>query len=104
MATYSELKRFVGRLFRCRDLVTDTDDDIIVTFPSRNSSVEDESISFTISNTELKGLYDKVTSSSSDTLELFTGQSYETAIDLDYPLMHREDYPVVSEDTSNGIR
>lgn len=48
MATYSELKRFVGRLFRYRDLVTDTDDDIIVTFPSRNSSVEDESISFTI--------------------------------------------------------
>lgn len=103
MATYYELKRFVGRLFRCRDLA-DNDDDITVTLPARNLSVEDESTSFTISNTELKDLYEKVIASSSDNLELFTSQSYEIAIDFDYPLMHREDYPVVSEDTSNGIR
>ena len=43
-------------------------------------------------------------SMSNENLELYSANYYEVAIDFDYPLVRREHYPVVSDDTTNGIK
>ena len=103
MVTYFELKQYIGRLFGQRNL-EDNDDDISVSLPNQGSCSDENSTSFMISNSELKALYDKVSMTSTDNLEFITQQSYEIAVNLDYPFLRRNDYPIISNDVSNGIK
>lgn len=103
MVTYFELKHYIGRLFGQRNL-EDNDDDISVDLPNRGNSSNENSTSFIISNSELKTLYDEVSMASTENLEFITQQSYEIAVNLDYPFLRRNDYPIISNDVSNGIK
>lgn len=104
MATYYEFKKIIGRVFGCGN-IEENDDDIAVVIQNRYSSREETTMSdFTISNIELQELYNNVVSTSSENLEFFSGNSYEIAIDLDYPLLRGEPYPVIADDTTNGIK
>lgn len=103
MATYFELKRYIGKLFGQRDL-EDNDDDISVSLTNRRSYSDGNSISFIISNSDLKDLYDKVSEFSTGNLEFMTPKSYEVAVNLDYPFLHRDDCQIISNDVSNGIK
>lgn len=105
MIAYSELKKFVGRLFLGRDLEDNTD--IVAILPYHQlgpSGTVDETGTIVITNEELANLYERVSSLQYDNLELFSNRSYEIALDLDYPFVRAERPTIVSEDTSNGIR
>ena len=41
---------------------------------------------------------------SNENLELYSTNSYEIAIDLDYPLLRRDIYPVIADDVANDIK
>lgn len=105
MATFFEIKQLICRLFGIRDIV-DNDEDITVDIrPLRvPSSDEQENYQFVIVNAELQELYDKVCSMRNDALELYTGYDYEVGIDLDYPIMRNQEFPVISEDIANSIQ
>lgn len=105
MATFFEIKQLICRLFGNRDIV-DNDEDITVDIrPLRvSSSNEQENYQFVIVNAELQELYDKVCSMRNDALELYTGYDYEVGIDLDYPMMRNQEFPVISEDIANSIQ
>lgn len=105
MATFFEIKQLICRLFGIRDIV-DNDEDITVDIrPLRVSSRdEQENYQFVIVNAELQELYDKVCSMRNDALELYTGYDYEVGIDLDYPIMRNQEFPVISEDIANSIQ
>ncbi|MCD7997693.1 MAG: hypothetical protein LUH21_10695 [Clostridiales bacterium] len=105
MVTFFEIKQLICRLFGNRDIV-DNDEDITVDIrPFRvSSSNEQENYQFVIVNAELQELYDKVCSMRNDALELYTGYDYEVGIDLDYPMMRYQEFPVISEDITNSIQ
>lgn len=105
MATFFEIKQLICRLFGIRDIV-DNDEDITVDIrPLRiPSSDEQENYQFVIVNAELQELYDKVCNMRNDALELYTGYDYEVGIDLDYPIMRNQEFPVISEDIANSIQ
>lgn len=105
MATFFEIKQLICRLFGIRDIV-DNDEDITVDIrPLRVSSCdEQENYQFVIVNAELQELYDKVCSMRNDALELYTGYDYEVGLDLDYPIMRNQEFPVISEDIANSIQ
>lgn len=105
MATFFEIKQLICRLFGNKDIV-DNDEDITVDIrPLRvSSSNEQENYQFVIVNAELQELYDKVCSIRNAALELYTGYDYEVGIDLDYPIMRNQEFPVISEDIANSIQ
>lgn len=105
MATFFEIKQLICRLFGNRSIV-DNDEDITIDIrPLRvSSSNEQENYQFVIVNAELQELYDKVCSMRNDALELYTGYDYEVGIDLDYPMMRNQEFPVISEDLANSIQ
>ena len=104
MATYYEFKQIVGRFFGCR-ITEENDDDISVCLQGRYREATGENYSdIVIQNSELRELYDRVNALSNENMELFSKNSYELAIDLDYPMLRREQYPIISEDTTNGIK
>ncbi|MDO4277348.1 MAG: hypothetical protein Q4C69_00850 [Lachnoclostridium edouardi] len=105
MATFFEIKQLICRLFGIRDIV-DNDEDITVDIrPWRvSSSNEQENYQFVIVNAELQELYDKVCSMRNDALELYTGYYYEVGIDLNYPIIRNQEFPVISEDIANSIQ
>lgn len=104
MATYYEFKKIVGRIFGCGN-IEENENDIGVSIQNRHYSGEVSNvIDFIISNSELKELYDRTMAISNENLELYSMNNYEIAIDLDYPLLRREIYPVISNDTANGIK
>ena len=105
MATFFEIKQLICRMFGIRDIV-DNDEDITVDIRLLRvlSSDEQENYQFVIVNAELQELYDKVCSMRNDALELYTGYDYEVGIDLDYPIMRNQEFPVISEDIANSIQ
>lgn len=105
MSTYYEVKRLLCRLFGCRD-IEDTDDDIQIDLQSRRYTNEEQlgTCQLMINNSELKELFDAVSAKNSDGLELYSGNEYEIAIDLDYPMMRNQEFPIASEDAINGIQ
>lgn len=100
MATYYEFKQFIGKIFGHR-VIEENDDDIVVNQKNRYNS---NNIEFVILNSELRELYDRVNALSSENMELFSSNTYEIAMELDYPMMRWNEYPVISEDMTNGIR
>ena len=105
MATFFEIKQLICRLFGIRDRVDDDEDITVDIRPLRvPSSDEQENYQFVIVNAELQELYDKVCSMRNDALELYTGYDYEVGIDLDYPIMRNQEFPVISEDIANSIQ
>lgn len=103
MATYYEFKKTLGKLFGCRN-IEENEDDIVVCIQNRYYlEQEPNKTDFTISNSELKDLYDRTTSMYNENLEMYTSNSYEIAFDLDYPLIRREIYPIMSNDMTNGV-
>lgn len=104
MATFYEFKKIIGRIFCCGN-IEENENDIEVSIQNRHYLGETSDITdFIISNSELKELYDRTMSIRNENLELYSENYYEIAIDLDYPLLRRESYPVVSDDTANGIK
>lgn len=100
MATFYEVKQLLCRIFGIRN-IEDNDDDIIVEIrPLREQQKNRQLI---ISNTELQELYNRVSAMNNNGLELYTENHYEIAIDLDRPIMLRQEYPITSEDTTNGV-
>ena len=100
MATYYEFKQLIGKIFGHR-VIEENDDDIVVNQKNRYNS---NNIEFVILNSELRELYDRVNALSSENMELFSSNTYEIAMELDYPMMRWNEYPVISEDMTNGIR
>lgn len=104
MATYYEFKKIIGKIFGCGN-IEENEDDIDVVIQNRHYPREEANIpDFTISNAELQELYNNVVSTSSENLEFFSENSYEIAIDLDYPSLRRDHYPVIADDTINRIK
>lgn len=105
MATFYETKQLLCRILGYRD-VQDNDEDIVIEL--RNGRMQREgqtdNSQLTISNTELLGLYNSVNLKSFDNLELFSDVDYEIGIDWDYPMMRSQEFPVISDDTANGIQ
>lgn len=104
MATYYEFKKIIGKIFGCGN-IEENEDDIDVVIQNRHYPREEANIpDFTISNAELQELYNNVVSTSSENLEFFSENSYEIAIDLDYPSLRRDHYPGIADDTINRIK
>ncbi len=101
MVTYYEVKELVCRLFGYRDIEIN-DDDISVVMRNRHLSGSD--YSFVIKNEELKEIYDRTCQVNDNGLEMFTGYRYEVAIDVDYPMMRRQEFPILSNDEENHIK
>lgn len=100
MATFYEVKQLLCKVLGGGN-IEDNDDDITIEVRSFREPQENRQI--VISNTELQELYNRVTDMSKNGLELFTGDRYEIALDLDRPIMRRQEFPVTSEDTTNGV-
>lgn len=100
MATFYEVKQLLCRLFGHRD-IEDNDDDI--TFEHRSYINEYENRQITISNTELLELYNKVCTMDNNSLELYSENTYETAVDLDHFIMRRQEIPLTFDDNINGM-
>lgn len=100
MATFYEIKQFICRLLGYR-LKEDNDDD--VTFEPRFYRGECENRQITISNKKLLELYNKVSAMDKDGLELYSENTYETAVDLDLFVMRRQEFPLTTDDSINGI-
>lgn len=100
MATFYEVKQLFCRLVGHKD-VEDNDDDITVEHQFFRSECENRQI--TISNTELLELYNKVTAMGNNSLELYSENTYETAVDLDHFIMWRQEFSLTSDDSINGI-
>ena len=104
MATFYEFKKMVGKIFG-KHIVEENEDDIVISFQNRLGFSQQSNIAdFIITNSELRELYDRVNAKLFEKLELFSENSYEIAISLEYPMMGREQYPVVSSDIANGIK
>ncbi|MCJ7855337.1 hypothetical protein MUJ63_03375 [Lachnospiraceae bacterium NSJ-143] len=105
MATFYETKQLICRLL-CGRNIEDSDDDITIDLRSFRTSYgeQQESGQFVVSNTELHELYDKVCTFNHHGLEMYNGFEYEIAMDLDYPIMRRQEFPIISEDIANGVK
>lgn len=101
MVTYYEVKELICRLFGYRDIEIN-DDDISVVM--RNRRLSDFEYSFEIKNQELKEIYDRICQVNGNGLEILTGHRYEVAIDVDYPMMRRQEFPILSNDEENHIK
>lgn len=103
--TFFEFKKLVGRMFRKR-ITEDNGDDIRVGL--QNSFYlrgEPERIDFVIQDASLRQLYERVCSMASNGMELYDGNSYEIAVEVDYPLRRKlMQGPVSSRDDVNGVR
>ncbi len=91
----------ICRLFGYRDIEIN-DDDISVVM--RNRRLSDFDYSFEIKNQELKEIYDRICQVNGNGLEILTGHRYEVAIDVDYPMMRRQEFPILSNDEENHIK
>ena len=100
MATFYEVKQLLCRLFGQRD-IEDNDDDII--FETRLYRGEYEYRKITIYNAELCELYNRVVTMNKDGLELYSENTYETAVDVDHFIMRHQEFPLTSIDSVNGI-
>lgn len=100
MATFYEVKKLLCRLFRCTNINDDNDD---VVFEVHSFRGEQENVVITISNSELQELYDKVSIMGTNGLELYSENNYEIALNIDYPIMRWQEFPLVSDDSVNGI-
>ena len=100
MVTFYEAKQLLCRILGGRN-IEDNDDDI--TIELRPFREQHEKMQFVISNTELYELYNRVAAMNNNGLELYTGNHYEIAIDLNHPIIRRQEFPVISEDSINGI-
>lgn len=100
MATFYEVKQLLCRVFGHR-VSEDNDDDITIELRSYRGEYENRQI--TISNTELLELYNKVSAMNNNVLELYSENTYETAVDLDHSIMRRQEFPLTSDDSINGI-
>lgn len=100
MATFYEVKQLLCWLFGHRD-IEDNNDDITVELRSYRGECENKQI--TISNAKLLELYNKVSTMNTDGLELYSDNTYETAVALDHFIMRRRDFSLTSDDSINGI-
>ncbi len=103
MASYYEVKQLLCRLFGNRTQ-SENDDDITIELRTRymrENQVENRTT--TIFNSELLELYNEVSNLTSENMELFSETTYEIAVDLDYPMMRGQEFPISSSDTTNGI-
>lgn len=105
MSTYYEVKQLLCRVFGCRD-TGNNDEDVHIDIPNRRYSNGEQRSNYqlTIRDSELKELFNAVSAKNSDGLELCSGNEFETALDLDYPIMRNHEFPVSSEDITNGIQ
>ena len=103
MASYYEVKQLLCRLFGNR-IQEETDDDITIELRTRFAREnQGENRTTTIINSELLELYNEVCRLNSENMELFSENTYEIAIELDYPIMRGQALPISSSDTTNGL-
>lgn len=104
MVTYYEFKQIICRFFGCR-IAEENDEDISICFQSRYQEIRGENNNdIVILNSELHELYDRVNALSNENMELFSQNSYEVAVDFEFPIFRRERSPIISEDVTNGIK
>lgn len=108
MVEYATLKSFIVNLFGSDD--AEKDADIVVRNPysryplfAREEDTEKE-ILLTITNNELKDLYDKVLALGSENLELYSENSYEVLAEIDHPRIRFERFPITTKDSTNNIQ
>lgn len=99
MITFYEVKKIVCRLFGYRDIELN-DDDIVIKIKSGTSVGINE---FILRDAELKEVYNRVCENESEGLELCDGNKYELAVDIDYPVLKRDEFPIISRDEENKI-
>lgn len=100
MVTFYEVKQLLCRLLGLRG-INDNDDDIV--FESHSFREQQEPAQIRIPNSELLELYNKVSAMNIAGLELYSSDSYEVAIDLDYFIMRRQEFPITSDDNTNDV-
>ena len=100
MATFYEVKQLICRLLGRRN-IDDNDDDI--TLELRLYRGEQENKQITIFNDELLELYNKVSNMKYNGLELYSDETYEMALDIDYFTIRDQEFPLISDDNINGI-
>lgn len=108
MVTYYEAKNLISSIF-CRNTIDEpNDDDLVVDLQRYHrysiSQDQESEEQFVIANSELYDLYQAVCGMNANGLQLYTGRSFEIAIDIDSIIARRMDFPVFSEDTVNCIR
>lgn len=108
MVTFLETKLLIGKLLGIRDITEDGD--IIIDLStwrfSRYSRIhleDDSPQQITISNAEMQTLYDKVSNMNSEGVELYSGTSYEIALNLDLFAFHEREISIHNEDTTNHL-
>ena len=108
MATFLETKLLIGKILGIRDITEDSD--IIINLStwrySRYSRIhldDDSPKQITISNAEIRVLYDKVSNMNFEGMEMYSGTSYEIALNLDLFAFHEREISVHNEDTTNHI-
>lgn len=101
MVTFIEVKELLGKIVGCRDITSDSDMVAEIRMPTYRESPKRREI--TISNAELQALYDKVSQMEFGNLELYTSKEYEIAIEMERFAAHRQDFPIILKDSSNGV-
>ena len=105
MVEYAELKSFIANLFNRGD--TERDADIVVRSSNWRDPLfarsEDSEKEITITDTELRELYDKVVALDSENLELYSEKSYEILTRTDYSRIRFGHSPITADDSTNKI-
>lgn len=104
MANFYEIKDLICRILTGRNMEENDDDIFVDVSNSRNSLRGSKDLkNFTISNNELRELYDKVVKKYSSGLQFYDSNYFEIAIDIDDSSKRYIDFPLGSKDTGNGI-
>ena len=108
MATFLDIKLLIGRMLGIKN-VNENDDFVIdlnnwrySKYGSRFSS-DDTQKQLVVSNAELKEVYDKVSATVCEGLELYSGSKYEVAIELAPFMLRQRDISIKHEDTMNAL-
>lgn len=101
MDTFYEVKELICRLFGFRD-VGKNDEDVSIIIKNRYYSNNGD-YHFILKNQELREIYDTICQSSANGMEMLLEHKYEVAIEMDYPMMTRDDFPIRSNDVENHV-
>lgn len=100
MVAYYELKDLVCRVFGSRqELIDDRD----LELPIRGTHYSDQRDTFILKDSELKDVYEKVINAHKQGLELSIENTYEIAVEIDYPTTRMMEFPQESCDVENHI-
>ena len=102
MDTLYEIKELICRMFGYRGIGR-SNEDVQIVVKNRYVSSSSSEYSFWLKHQELQEIYDKVSNANTNGLEMLIGHKYEVAVEVDYPMVTRYDFPVRTCDTENHV-